>query len=60
MCRELKHKCYCGIEYPCNAPNWLCPTINGDEDSHVCPVCLDKFAEEYQAYWDAESEIENE
>lgn len=52
MCVDKQHQCYCGIVYPCELPNWICPTRNGDEDQHLCEPCLERIAEEMQAWAD--------
>lgn len=46
MCRQKFHTCRCGNEYPCNSPNWVCPTLNRDEDANMCDSCLDNWAED--------------
>lgn len=53
MCREKIHLCMvCGEDYECRAPNWVCPTINDDEDRNMCDKCLEKMAVEMQAWYD--------
>lgn len=51
MCRMLEHKCYCGVTYPCHDENFVCPTINGDEESNMCPKCLEKWEQEYADWY---------
>lgn len=52
----IHHKCYCGLEYACpycgTPEGYVCPTVNGDEDANMCSACMDKFAEEYQSWFD--------
>lgn len=44
MCYLREHMCkYCGREYACNEKNWICSTINGDEDRNMCPACKQKL-----------------
>lgn len=54
----MTHKCYCGVEYECpwcgTSDGYICPTVNGDEDSNMCDDCLDKFAKDYQEWYDKE------
>lgn len=52
MCRLAEHKCYCGLIYNCDDPNWMCPTINSDEQANMCPSCLDKTASDMQKWFD--------
>lgn len=52
MCTHQSHTCYCGKVYLCSLPNWVCPTVNGDEDANLCEVCLERFAQEMQAWVD--------
>ena len=33
---------------------WACSTVNDDEDGNMCDECLDKFAREYQEWYDKE------
>lgn len=54
MCDMLKHRCYCGVDYDCTDSNWLCPTNNGDEESNMCPKCLDKWEQEYTEWFNSE------
>jgi hypothetical protein len=47
MCYHKFHTCkYCGNEYLCDLKNWICPTINNDEDSEMCDDCRNKLEEE--------------
>lgn len=51
MCRLLLHQCnMCGIQYSCTLPNWVCPTLNNDEDGDMCELCLEKVNQEYEAW----------
>lgn len=59
MCNIGKHLCYCKTEYECNVPNWICSTINGDEDANMCDACLNKLAEEMQEWQDNYKESED-
>lgn len=53
MCDLMQHECIkCKVDYTCKDPNWLCPTVNDDEDRNMCPKCIDEFAEEYQKWYD--------
>jgi len=55
MCDLTEHICYCGNYYRCTDPNWLCPTINEDEEQYMCPDCLIKAEEDILALketWD--------
>jgi len=61
MCSEKQHKCYCGVDYSCNYPDFACPTINGDEDGHMCNYCFNNWADDYSMDWAYEDEyIEDE
>ena len=53
MCREGNHTCYCGKVYECTLPNWVCPTINGDEDSSMCDTCMEAFEKSYNEFIDS-------
>ena len=40
MCYSLYHKCrFCNAQYECALENYICPTINKDENHHMCPAC---------------------
>lgn len=56
MCNLTFHNCYCGKTYPCPYPNWVCPTLNGDEDGNMCDECLDKMAAEMEE-WERNSDV---
>lgn len=56
MCSIGSHECYCKVNYECTDPNWLCPTINGDEESNLCPECLDREIKEMEKYYDLDGE----
>ena len=51
MCYLKFHKCrFCDEEYPCYAPNNVCPTINADRDRDMCDECkdvLEKLIKQY-------------
>ena len=54
MCYELFHHCnYCQKEYPCSDPNYICPTINSDENRNMCRDCEKKEAEAFQRWIDS-------
>lgn len=59
MCDMLKHKCYCGTEYDCIDPNWLCPTNNDDEEANLCPTCLERQANEYEEWYYSQEPEDN-
>lgn len=42
MCKLNEHKCYCGVVYFCNDEDFVCPTLNEDEEANLCPECLDR------------------
>lgn len=42
----------------CALPNWVCPTVNGDEDANLCEACLERIAQEMQAWVDAGEPME--
>jgi hypothetical protein len=47
MCDELYHDCkICGRHYRCEEPNWVCPTLNFDENAEMCEVCEKNYYEE--------------
>lgn len=52
MCNIGVHTCYCKKDYICIDPNWLCPTVNEDEDGWMCPECMEKLAKDYQEWVD--------
>lgn len=53
MCYKLSHTCiYCSNEYDCFEVEWICPTINGDENRNMCDSCHDKLEIELQKYID--------
>jgi hypothetical protein len=40
MCSEHFHVCkVCDRAYPCEEPNWVCPTLNFDENAQMCDTC---------------------
>lgn len=55
MCQELHHTCKrCGKEYFCNDPNWICPTLNFDEEANICKECEKEYWEDLIALTDKE------
>ena len=53
MCKLGSHICYCGKVYTCTLPNWVCPTINEDEDAFMCDECLEKYEASYNEFIDS-------
>jgi hypothetical protein len=48
MCTEHFHTCkQCEKQYQCNEPDWICPTLNFDENSNMCKECEDEFVRDY-------------
>jgi len=51
MCYLKFHKCkFCSVEYPCNLPNYVCPSINADREADMCKDCLKELEERIQKY----------
>lgn len=45
MCYDLFHICkYCNDQYECSLPNYVCPSINHDEDELMCNPCRKREA----------------
>lgn len=46
MCTELHHTCHlCENDYTCNEPDFVCATLNFDENANVCPNCEHEYWE---------------
>lgn len=44
MCSELHHVCkVCKKEYLCDQPDWVCPTLNFDENAKLCEKCEKEY-----------------
>lgn len=44
MCYQHYHECsYCNLQYECELENYVCPTINYDEDRNMCDLCRVKL-----------------
>lgn len=51
MCDLKTHTCKtCKKDYVCNVSNWLCPTVNSDENRNMCEDCEYQFALELEEY----------
>jgi hypothetical protein len=49
MCYQIYHICkYCGNQYECTLPEYVCPTINFDENEQMCPACEKQEAEDFR------------
>jgi hypothetical protein len=49
MCSENTHICnYCKLSYICNEPNYVCATLNFDENQNMCSECHDRLEKELQ------------
>ena len=48
MCSQHHHRCkICKNEYDCTQPDWICPTMNFDENAEMCDVCEKEYWEDY-------------
>lgn len=51
MCSYHIHECkVCHKNYPCEEPDWVCPTLNFDENALMCPVCELNYFHEMQQF----------
>lgn len=49
MCYQIYHQCrYCKNQYECALENYICPTINHDEDMEMCDLCRAREAESFR------------
>jgi hypothetical protein len=47
MCAELFHDCkICGRHFPCDEPDFACPTLNSDKNAELCEVCEKNYFDE--------------
>lgn len=48
MCSERHHICkMCQKEYDCNEADWICPSMNFDENANLCTDCEKEYHEIY-------------
>lgn len=53
MCFQLYHECkYCNNQYECSLPNYICPSVNHDEDEFMCDSCRTREAEAYKKWYE--------